>query len=208
VHGARVRVLLQSGRVIFLEAQSRWLLIVHLVLAGALVATTTHLVVWAWGFWRGRYKRLRGIRLFAWINAILFTANFALGLLIYPTYKVRVKVEYLHNPSAVIADREARILGHARIGGDVPEAGEHYGAVDLEQAYAIGQWFDVKEHWIAFGWIVSLALLPILRTWHPPRDGDAIARPVLGMALFAAAMTWSVSIIGALTTAYRAVGPL
>jgi len=57
------------------------------------IAVSTHLVVWSYPLLVGRPARTRAIRWFAATGALLYAAQFALGILLYPTYKVRVAAE-------------------------------------------------------------------------------------------------------------------
>jgi hypothetical protein len=179
---------------IVMEQSARELLIVHLVLSGVLVGAATHLAIWMRGFWRGRVLRLVAIRRFAWIVALAFLANIAVGLLAYPSYKVRVRIDYLENTSALLAE-------YTRLGKKPPE-------VEAPPTYRAARWFDVKEHVIAMGLATALALLVALGTWDPRTDGTVIARALFGLAVFTAATTWMAAITGAVVTSYRAIGSL
>ena len=89
---------------------ARWLLVLHAVLGAAAVAAATHWVVWLWPLWRGRAPRVGAMRRFATIALALYALAMAAGLLLYPTYKARVKLEYLTRPASVIDDQAARQL--------------------------------------------------------------------------------------------------
>jgi len=195
---------------IFAEDQARLLLVVHLVLGAALVASSTHLVVWLWRYPRGDFARHRGARRFALITASLFVANFLVGLTIYPVYKVRVRVEYLDNPTAIARDADNRATVRALIDErrGSPIAATPPADPDALPMHALARWFDVKEHAIALGLVLSLACAIILCAWEPRRDGDAIATAVFGFALFAAATTWFAALVGTLVTSYRSIGSL
>lgn len=165
---------------IFLEEHSRFLLVLHTILGGALVASATHLVVWTRGYWRGNLARVKGVKRFAWIVACLFAAQLLLGLVIYPIYKVRVRVEYFDDPTAAM---------------------QLYPTVQK-----VSRWFDVKEHAIGLGLAVAIGLVWILSAWKPKQDGDSIAPVVAGMALFVAATTWFAAIVGIVTVSFRSIG--
>ena len=66
------------------------------------------------------------------------------------------------------------------------------------------RWFDVKEHWIALGILLSAAVLLVLSFWRL-EDGAVLSPIVLTMATIAAGTTWFGAIIGVLTAAWRAV---
>jgi hypothetical protein len=182
--------------VVLLEPYARLLLVLHAVLGAALVAASTHLVVWMRGYLRGDFARRRAVRRFSAIAVVLFGLAFIAGNLAYPTYKIRVRAGYLENPPAVAADLEQR--------GAPP--GQVEGA--LASTARIARWFDVKEHWAAVGLILSIACAVILRFWDPIRDGAAIAPVVLGLAVGASATAWLAAIVGLVTASYRAIGPL
>lgn len=215
---------------IFLEDYARWLLVAHTVVAVALVAASTHLVVWTRGYLRGEFSRQRAIRRFSYITLSLFVAGFVLGNLLYPTYKVRVRIQYLENPTAVALERGQRAQTAAiirqryerakafRQGASIEDATSiQIAAPDSDTAAAaaasasrevakIARWFDVKEHLAALGLILAAACALILTAWDPKRDGPQIAPIVFGLVLGVAATTWISAIIGVLTASYRAVG--
>jgi hypothetical protein len=174
------------------EAQARILLVLHAILGAATVAASTHLVVWMRGYLRGKPQRQRAVRRFAWISLVLFGLTFLVGNLGYPVYKVKVRTGYLENPPAV----------EAAMPGAEPAAVEaHY-----QRTAKMARWFDVKEHWVALGFMLALACLLILRRWEPTGEATAIAPLVVGMAATAAATAWLAALIGLLTSSYRAIG--
>jgi len=194
--------------VIAFEEHSRLLLIVHAVVGAALVASATHVVVWLWGCWRDTYTKYRGARLLAWITVGLFATEILLGLVIYPTYKVRTRIEYLEEPSAIVADYRARAATRERIEKRLP-AGLGTAPVatpDPGEQARMSRWFDVKEHWVAFGFALAVALALVLSVWRPQRDGRDIAPIVTGMAVVCAATVWLATIVGLLVTSYRSIG--
>lgn len=173
--------MLASGPlVIFLEAHSRLLLVLHTIVGGTVVASATHLVVWTRGYWRGNFSRHKGVKRFAWIVACAYAAQLALGLLIYPVYKVHVRIGYFDDPTASM---------------------QLY-----ETTQKISRWFDVKEHAIGVGFAVALALLWIVSSWKPKQDGEAIGPVVAGMALVVAAAVWFAAIVGIVTVSFRSIG--
>lgn len=180
----------------FLEPYARLVLVVHAILGAALVASATHLVVWMRGYLRGAFPRRPAVRRFATIALVLFALAFAAGNAAYPTYKVRVRAGYLENPTAVAADLRERHGPDA----DVDAA--------LDTTSKVARWFDVKEHWAAFGLMLSFACWLILRFWDPVRDGPAIAPIVFGLAVGAAATAWLAAVVGLVTASYRAIGSL
>jgi uncharacterized membrane protein YciS (DUF1049 family) len=201
------------GSVIFLEAQARLLLVAHLIIGVALVASATHQVVWMRGYRRGQFGRHRGARRFAVITALLYVTGFALGNLIYPAYKVRVRVEYLDSPTALVKEREVRRSSQqlasraAARGGDAPVAHPDQTPADPRRAAKIARWFDVKEHWAALGLALALANAALMLGWDPRRDGAAPAGTAFGLGLGTAAAAWFAAVVGVIVTSFRAVGP-
>jgi len=174
------------------ESHARLLLVLHAILGAATVAASTHLVVWLRGYLKGKPQRKRAVRRFAWISLTLFALTFVAGNLSYPTYKVRVRTGYLENPPAVAA---------AMPGKQPAEIEAHY-----DRTSRMARWFDVKEHWVSLGLMLTLACLLILRRWEPVGEAAAIAPLVVGMAATAAATAWLAAIVGLVTSSYRALG--
>ena len=175
-----------------LEAQARFLLILHAILGAATVAASTHLAIWLRGYLRGKPQRKRAVKRFAWISLVLFALTFVVGNLGYPIYKVRVRTGYLENPPAVEA---------AMMGAEPAAVQARY-----DRTANMARWFDVKEHWVALGLMLTLACLVILRRWEPVGEAAAIAPVVVGMAVTAAATAWLAAIVGLVTSSYRALG--
>jgi len=194
--------------VIFLEDHARALLLLHTALAVAAVAASTHLVLWLRKVRRGRVGLLRSTRRFAWIAASLHLAAFAAGNLMYPVYKVRVKVSYLQRPEAVVGEASARAelaaeTAHRYGGGDVTAFAE----AAPNDADRIARWFDAKEHWIAMGLPLALALAFLLPAWKPePGEGAEIGGFLQLLAIAACATLWFGAIVGVVTASWRAVG--
>ena len=209
---------------LFAEEQARWILVLHTATAAAVVAVATHLVVWLRPFVRGRVGRLPGARKLAVISAGLYVLTLVLGNLVYPVYKVRVRIEYLEQPGAVVRDHQRRaemaleaeaehraLLGQA--GATPPPAPTD--AEILEQAAhlprrtaKVARWFDVKEHWVALGAALAVGCAVMLLAWDPRKHGVAIAPMVFLLALGAALAAWLGAIIGVTVSSYRAVGAL
>ena len=172
------------------EDSARLLLVLHAVVGAATVAVSTHLAVWMRSWLRGKYTRRRAVIRFAWLSLALFAATFLLGNLGYPIYKVKVRSAYLENPIALAAETETR-----------EEAAALYD--DTER---VARWFDVKEHWAAMGFILSVACVLILRRFDPAEGGTALAPLVFAMAAGTAATAWLAAIVGLVTSSYRAIG--
>lgn len=199
----------------FAEPAARWLLLLHTALAVAAVGASTHLVLWLRPYLRGSFARRPAVRRFGVITAVLYTATFVVGNLAYPTYKVRVKTEYLQDPSALTADvarrADQRAATEARYrGAAIPPPSEAAIAVESASvpraAEKVARWFDTKEHWVAMGLILSLACMVLLLTWDPRRDGGEPAPFVFLLALGACGALWLGAIVGVVTSSWRAIG--
>lgn len=179
---------------LFLERSARLFLILHGVVGAAVVAATTHLVVWSWRLLRGQKLRLRGARWLAVAAAILYVAQLALGNLLYPVYKVRVRAEYLDSPSAVADD--ARTRRAHRMGAAAPEAPPPL----LDR---LARAFDIKEHVTALGLALALAAAFVVR-----RVDEGGGGLLVFCAVGAAACAWFGGLVGLWVASFRSVGGL
>lgn len=191
---------------------ARWLLVVHAVLAFAAVAACTHWCVYLYPLARGRMVRVRAAKRFGVIAMALYVVAAAGGLALYPTYKTRVKLEYLTSSRAVLDDHAARMRAaedvEARSEGRPARALEP-GAVlratghEAERAEKVARWFDVKEHWVAIGALLGLAAMVVLLRWdHRGGWRGPLGFIVLG-AFGSTAVVWLAAIIGLVTAATR-----
>ncbi|MGN6104640.1 MAG: hypothetical protein ACTHU0_06030 [Kofleriaceae bacterium] len=189
------------------ESAARWLLVLHTALGVAAVGAATHLVVWMRGYLRGKYGRHRAVRRFAWIALALHAGAFVAGNIVYPTYKVEVRVAYLENPGAIAEEQAARqrVLAEiaTRDGAPIPSRAATRDVV--RAAGKAARWFDVKEHWVALGLIASAGLVLLLAFWDPRRDSPALAPIAFGLAVVIAGTVWLGAVVGVLTSAWRAV---
>jgi hypothetical protein len=193
-------------------AVARWLLLLHAVLAVALVGAATHWLVWLVRLVRGQPGRIRSVRRFALIAMALYGATMAIGLVMYPTYKARVKLEFLTQSAVTAADARARLEASedlaARIEGRPARDAGAGALTTLERAAGrrnvrIARWFDVKEHWAAVGLVLGLAALATLAVWDPRRDGRGPRGFVLAAVGGTAAIAWLAALVGLMTTATR-----
>jgi hypothetical protein len=181
---------------------ARALLVLHTALGVSAVASGTHLVIWLRRYVRGAQIR-RSVLKFAWWFFALQLSAFTLGVTMYPTYKVEIRTAYLENQPAFTAEQAAR--DHAVAGVEKSSTREEPATTEMiKRAAKASRWFDVKEHWIALGLILSAATLLVLSLWRA-EDGAAISPIVLAMATIACGTTWLGAIIGVLTAAWRAV---
>jgi len=206
---------------VFAEDWARELLVAHAILGGALVAATTHQVVWMRGFVRGDFARLRGVRRFARIGAALYISVFILGNFLYPAYKTRVRAEYLDEGAAVARDWEGRAQTRQSVTRRYESVRKLYPGTPTDsvateapptpanlgyRAQQTARWFDVKEHWVALGAALSLLLVLVLRVWSPREHSSSIAKVVFGLAASVCACAWIGAIIGVVTSSVRAIG--
>jgi hypothetical protein len=189
------------------ETAARWLLVLHLALGVAAVGAATHLVIWLRPYLRGEFARHRAVRRFAVISLLLHLGGFAVGHVVYPTYRVEVRAAMLENSAAVAKDVETRQAVIAKIAAkEGARPSELAPAADtIKTAAAAARWFDVKEHWIALGLFASLGLVLLLWAWDPKRDGAVPAPVVFWLAVVVAGTLWIAAIIGVLTATWRAI---
>jgi cytochrome bd-type quinol oxidase subunit 2 len=192
---------------LFLEGHARLLLVVHAVLGAATVAVASHLFVWTWKLVRrDQPGRIGAIRWFATVGLILYVLQFALGNLMYPVYKVRVRGEYLEMPSSVVADATARRAAHAELGA---KTGARVSVDDapVPRLEPVARAFDVKEHWIVLALPMSVVACLLAWRWKPRDDGAAGGRLLLLCAGSVAVATWLAAVIGIVVTSYRSIAP-
>lgn len=192
---------------------ARWVLLLHTGLGVAAVAASTHLCVWLRKYLRGASGRRRAVQRFALIALVLHAGAFLIGNLAYPTYRTRVRAEYLDSADAINADAEARAratatlraraLGGSASPSDAELARATAGTAD--RGATIARWFDSKEHWVAVGLALAIAVFALLRAWDPERDGRGAATFVWLGALGACATVWFAAIVGVLTATWRAI---
>jgi hypothetical protein len=186
---------------VFLESLARPLLLVHAILGAATVAIATHLVVWVWKTLRGR-SRIAGLRWFGVVLASVFVAQFTVGNLLYPTYKVRVRAEFLDSRRAQADEHRARMAARAEPAAlPLDDIGDETAPLDR-----IARLFDVKEHLAALALPFALAACALALAWRPDRDGPMVGRLLLGCALVVATSAWFAALVGLYVTSYRAVG--
>jgi hypothetical protein len=213
---------------VLFEDYSALLLIGHAAGALLCVALTTHLFVWLRRWSRG-VPNHGSVRRFALWAAGAYAFTMLLGMGLYPTYKVRVRAEYLENPSAISRATEERAASSRltaarnlesrlfRLGkANTVQSAEPFTASErdaiadeaerrITRGAKLVRWFDVKEHWSALGFILagSLALLLWVKPSEKPQRG--IARTTLVLALGSATIAWIAAIIGIVVTAARSV---
>ncbi len=212
---------------VLFEDYSALLLIAHAGGALLCVALTTHLFVWL-----RKRRGHRSRRRFALWAAGSYLLTMALGMALYPTYKVRVRAEFLENPSAISRatedEAEAGSLAKARntesrlfrLGQaaaitppaePTPEEREAVAAraeKRIERGAKLSRWFDVKEHWSVLGMLLSAGLVLILWPRGSEKPRDEVHRSAVALALLATIFAWLAAIIGVVVTAARSVAPL
>ncbi len=216
------------------ETYATELLTLHTILAFLTVALSTHLAIWLRQYYcREQFGKRRAIVRFSVLSAIAYALTMMLGLALYPTYKVRVRTEFLENPSRIHRSTEVQMQarkrtldqdgeirryrsGDARLetkaAGTAPQmSDEEVRAVaeaKVERAAKVARWFDVKEHWALLGLLLSFVVCGILLAWKPDKSSKSIAKSVTALAMAAAGIAWAAALIGLATTAARSVTAL
>lgn len=192
---------------IFLEGSARTWLIVHALVGAATVAACTHLVLWTRTYWRGDLRRFPAARRFAAIAFAFYAAQFTIGNLIYPVFKVRVRAEFLDDPAAIRADTAARNEARAQV---ARRANVTPPAPRVPRDLAgVARVFDIKEHWVALGLALSAGAFAVAWWWKPAREGTErrhAGRLLFALALGAALCAWAGALVGFYVASVRAVG--
>jgi hypothetical protein len=213
------------------EEHASLLLVLHTISGGLAVALSTHLVLWLRRLARGEAGRLRATRRFALLSTGAFALTMLLGLALYPGYRVRVRAELLENPTAIARGTELAAESRERSrernrdslryrAGRALSDEDGAPAFDREalareshrrigRGARLARWFDVKEHWVAIGLLLSAAAALLLWAWpeHQKRRSP-VAVPALLVAVGAAFTAWSAAIIGIVVAAARSVAGL
>ena len=194
-------------RDVLAESAARWLLVLHTAVGVAAVGAATHLVLWLRRYLRGGAGKRRAVIRFAYLVLALQLAAFVAGNVMYPTYKVEVRAAYLENAPAIAAQEAERARAIERVAErEHAHAYEPTATAELvRRAAQAARWFDVKEHWIALGILVSIALVVVLSVWDPQQGGAVIKPIVMSLAFVVAGSVWFGSIVGVLTASWRAV---
>ena len=125
-----------SGSLLF-ESLARPLLLLHATLGFTSVGATTHLAVYSWLAARG-HRHSAALRRFGWLAPAAVITQVLVGLVLYPTYRVRVRALHLDREAPVVAQlfdfkehlaalSVALVLGAALVARLRPDegAGEH-----------------------------------------------------------------------------------
>ena len=215
------------------EKYAAELLTIHTFLALLTVALSTHLAIWLRHYCRGQFGKRRAIVRFSVLSSIAYTLTMILGMALYPTYKIRVRAEFLENPSRIHRSTEVEAKARQRTlvqdgevrrfrSADSPAAGELVEHVPegrddalravaeakVQRAAKLARWFDVKEHWALLGLLLSFVVCGILLQWKPNKDSKSIAKSVTALAWGAASIAWAAALIGLATAAARSVAAL
>lgn len=215
-----------------LEDHTTLLLVAHALCALGTVALTTHLVVWMRPLTRNKFARFVACRRFALLALGAYSTTMLIGLLLYPTYKVRVRGEYFDNPSAIRRATEASAIaremaqerhqdslrfrrGEAgletkteRDPSEQAEAIRNQAEERIDRGARIARWFDVKEHWSALGLALCAAVAFFFWKSGANKDSLVIIRLVWAMAILSASSAWAAAVIGLVTAAMRSVAAL
>ena len=193
----------------------RLILVAHAVVGAAVVAALTHLALW---LRPGRPLRWRGVKWLAAAGAILSVGQFVLGNVLYPDYKLDVRVAFFEDPVAVSGEAMLRAESQARardawLGEHdtdteplVPPARQIPLRADLS---SVSRAFDIKEHMASLSLALSLATCLLAFTLDPKqREQRSGVLLLFGFSLLAAVGAWAAGLLGLWTTSFRAVGSL
>lgn len=189
---------------VVLETHARLLLIVHAVLGAATVAVATHLALWLRKAVRGT-PRTAGIRWFGLILLLFFAGEFAVGNLLYPTYKVRVRAAYFDLPGAASDAIRLERQHRQALAETLGRGDEAIGQLSTPRLGRIARLFDIKEHLVALALPLVLGAWLLSRRWKPDDDPRSL-RLLYGFAIAVAGVTWFAALVGIVTASYRAVG--
>lgn len=87
---------------VFLENQGKLFLIIHALFAILLLGSMTHHVLIATRYFWGNFKKIRLEKLYVKVAFVSYVITFALGSIIYPSYRYHVRDQYfdIHAPWA------------------------------------------------------------------------------------------------------------
>ena len=131
-------------------------------------------------------------------------STFAIGNLLYPTYKVRVRAEYFDNPQAIADEVKLRAANHRAL-GLAPTPTPTPMTTVVQSLSPIAHLFDIKEHWVALGCMASVALLILSRKLHP-KDEPRVLPLYVGLSAVQCGSAWFGAVVGLMTASYRSVG--
>jgi hypothetical protein len=89
------------GSLLF-ESVARPLLLLHATLGFTAVGTTTHHAVYSWLAACGQ-RRTAALQRFGWLAPLAVLSQVLLGLVLYPTYRVRVRALHFDHENPVVA---------------------------------------------------------------------------------------------------------
>jgi hypothetical protein len=182
-----------------LERYARLLLILHAVGAAVLCGAIVHTLLSVLRRLRGRppWPRERAL---ATTASLAYLVTFGLGLLVYPTYRVRVRAEYFDSPRLAQAEAQARATLHAEL-----RRTPRVVPIPPRSLAGAARLFDIKEHWIALVLPIAVGLLVLGR-----RAGRSPERRVValyaGLCATLGAASFAAALIGLVTAAHRSVG--
>jgi hypothetical protein len=179
-------------------------MVCHAISAAVLVGATTHHLLWCRHYLSNSYGRAKAERRFATICAIAFISTFALGNILYPTYKVRVRAEYFDNGPAIAEEVKLRAANHRAL-GVAPTATPSTMTTVVQSLSPVARLFDIKEHWVALGCMASIALWILSRKLHP-KDEPRVLALYVGLSAVQCGTAWLGAVVGLVTASYRSVG--
>lgn len=177
----------------------------HALVAICTVATTTHLVLWIRRALKDKRHSVKALRNFARLAFLFYSVTFILGLVIYPTYKVKVRVGYLERvaiPSSIQVTEDK---------GPAPRANP--APLDIEESKAsrgqrLARLFDMKEHLALLGWLAMVLCFFAFRFWDDGATSAFYRKSIFTLALLACLATWWSGIVGLVVSASRSIAAL
>lgn len=166
------------------------LLISHAILGVASMFLALHLVVWTRGLFTGKPIRQKGtVLLSGWLAGCL-AAQFLLGNVIYPEYRVQVREHRLESLTYMTqkAQRE----------GVLPE-------VMIGRGERLARLFDVKEHAASFATVLGVLLFPLHRRRKKGERSESGDRVLFAAGVVVAGLVWFVGLVGLHITHFEAI---
>ena len=162
-----------------------------------------------WGTLKDGRHSLGSLRAFARLAFLFYSATFVLGLVIYPTYKVKVRVGYfekVESPRALSSEQADAGIRAQSTGQGLPP--DHSHDLKLDSGRTLVRLFDIKEHMAFLGWL-SMALCFVgIRYWDEGVANAVYSNSMLALAGMACFATWWSGVVGLIVSASRSIAAL
>jgi hypothetical protein len=107
---------------IFLEPIANFLLFLHLAASFVLAGSMAHNLILVVGYCRGNFEKQKVEQLYVKISFWAYNSAFLLGALVYPTFRIRARAEYLDSLRPAVSG--------------LFEIKEHWGSIGLALMFA------------------------------------------------------------------------